>query len=215
MATTVPQTTRSSTTYQASASNASSGSSCDIYVPDYSVLRQENLDKINDYYQSLLSSYTTTYNQYARDSRGTKSDQNYANTVLLPKYKNYNDQIINLTQTVINGVNQDMDLVSAQKDELTSKSRQVDTIMNNISLLKEKDNEMTILTGARQQSLTSSNEGLDEMNFSTYIFIGINVFFLLVVLGLVFYIVYSSFTGSNSNKTKNNLYANIAVNRST
>jgi len=179
------------------------------------VLRQENLDKINDYYQSLLSSYTTTYNQYARDSRGTKSDQNYANTVLLPKYKNYNDQIINLTQTVINGVNQDMDLVSAQKDELTSKSRQVDTIMNNISLLKEKDNEMTILTGARQQSLTSSNEGLDEMNFSTYIFIGINVFFLLVVLGLVFYIVYSSFTGSNSNKTKNNLYANIAVNRST
>jgi hypothetical protein len=192
-------------------SSGTAGDSCNIYIPDYAVLRQQNLDKINEYYESLLSTYTSTYTQYATQSKGTKNDQNYANNILLPKYKNYNDQIINLTQTVINNVNQDMDLISAQKDELTNKTRTVDTIMNNIALLKDKDNEMTVLTGARQQSLSSSDDGLNDMTFSTYIFIGINVFFLLVVLGLVFYIVYSSF--STSNKAKNNLYANIAVNR--
>lgn len=229
MATTIPQTTSRATAPQAttgsrssasssgasSSGGASSGGSCNIYIPDYSVLRQQNLDKINDYYQTLLSSYTSTYNDYAKNSKGTKSDQTYANNFLLPKYQNYNEQIINLTQSVINGVNQDMDLVAAQKDELTTKSRQIDTIMNNIALLKDKDNEMTVLSSARQESLSSSTEGLDEMNFSTYIFIGINVFFLLIVLGLVFYIVYSSFTASSTNKSKNNLYANIAVNRST
>lgn len=183
-----------------------------IYIPDYTVLRQQNLDKINEYYNKLLGSYTSTYNQYATQSKGTKNDQNYANTVLLPKYTDYNTQLINLNQTMINNVNQDMDLIAAQKDELTSKTHQIDTIMNNISLLKDKDNEMTVLTGARKDSLTSSSDGLEQMNFSTYIFIGINVLILLVILGLVIYIVYSNYSPSSGARSANNLYAGIARN---
>lgn len=209
-----PATTEHTTTAPASPGGSTARSdSCNIYVPDYTVLRQQNLDKINTYYQSLLGSYTSTYADYAKNSNGTANDKIYANNIALPKYTNYNNQLINITQSVINSVNQDMDLIAAQKDELMTKSRHIDTIMNNLSLLKDKDNEMSVLTGARQQSLSSSEEGLEEINFSNYIFIGVNILFLLIVLGLVFYIVYSSYTTGRATKSMNNLYTNIAANR--
>ena len=113
---------------------------------------------------------------------------------------------------MINGVNQDIDLIAAQKDELTNKTRQIDTIMNNITLLKDKDNEMTVLTGARKDSLSSASDGLDQMNFSSYIFIGINILILLAILGLVIYIVYSSYSVGARSRSANNLYAGIARN---
>lgn len=211
--TTSPQTTLAQQQPTATAASAGSSSCGNIYIPDYTVLRQQNLDKVNSYYNTLLGSYTSTYNQYATQSKGTKNDQNYANTVLLPKYTDFNTQLINLNQSMINGVNQDMDLISAQKDELTNKTRQIDTIMNNITLLKDKDHEMTVLTGARNDSLSSASEGLNEMNFSTYIFIGINVLVLLVILGLVIYIVYSGYTVNRTRaSTMNNVYASIARN---
>jgi len=222
--TTIPQTTTSTPTIaantiaqtipQTTLAASANGASCNnVYVPDYTVLRQQNLDKVNEYYNKLLGSYTSTYNQYATQSKGTKNDQNYANTVLLPKYTNYNNQLINLNQSIINGVNQDMDLIAAQKDELTNKTRQVDTIMNNIALLKDKDNEMTVLTGARNDSLSSTSDGLEQMNFSTYIFIGINVLILLVIIGLVIYVVYSSYSGGSNGRTMNNVYSGIARNK--
>ena len=225
--TTLPQTTLASTTIAAgtiaagtiaAGNDTSNGvsqgeTSCgNIYIPDYAVLRQQNLDKVNEYYNTLLGSYTSAYNQYATQSKGNKNDQNYANTVLLPKYTDYNTQLINLNQSMINGVNQDMDLIAAQKDELTTKTRQVDTIMKNITLLKDKDNEMSVLTNARKDSLSSASDGLDQMNFSTYIFIGINVLVLLVILGLVIYIVYSSYSVGSKARTMNNLYSGIARN---
>jgi hypothetical protein len=191
----------------------SSTASCDINIPNYDTLRQNNLQKINAYYDKLLSSYTSAYNEYATQSRGTKNDQMYANTKLLPKYTNYNTQLINLSKQMINNVNQDMDLITAQKDELLEKTRQIDDIMENINLLKGKDAEMTVLTGARNQSLSSTNDGLDQLNFSNYIFVGVNVLCLLVVLGLVIYIVYSSFGTSNTSNTGNNVYKNISGNR--
>lgn len=214
-ATTIPTITISPTTPQQTASathaTGATGASCDVYIPNYETLRQQNLEKVNAYYDTLLSSYTSTYTDYATQSRGTKNDQIYANTTLLPKYTNYNNQLINLSQSMINNVNQDMDLIAAQKDELATKISQIDTMMNNIKLLKDKDTEMTVLTGARNDSLSSTNEGLDQMNFSTYIFVGVNIFMLLVILGLVIYIVYSSFSSSN-NKSNNNIYRNISMN---
>jgi hypothetical protein len=206
--TTIPLTTMQSGDIQASNEE---GGSCNIRIPDYTTLRQQNIEKVNNYYNKLLSSYTSAYGDYAKQSKGTKNDQNYANTVLLPKYSNYNNQLINITQSMIDNVNQDIDLISSQKDELINKNRQINTIMNNITMLKDKDNEMSVLTGSRSDSLTSANEGLSEINFSTYIYIGIDVFCILLILGLIIYIVYSSFTNKRTNNL-NNIYSNIAVN---
>jgi len=70
---------------------------------------------------------------------------------------------------------------------------------------------MTVLSGSRQDSLSSVKDGEDSVQFSTYIYIGINILAILMILGIVIYIVYSSYT-ANKNKTANNLYRGIAVN---
>jgi len=227
MATTRPNTTRSNTlpittssnpspTRNTSAASASSASgSCNIGIPDYTVLRQQNLDKINNYYTTLLSSYTQSYRDFTTQSASSNvNDRTYANTTLKPKVENYNKQIINVSQSMINNVDQDTDLIMQQKDELLNKTRSIDTILNNINMLKDKDNEMTVLSNARRDSLNSTKSGTDDMNFNTYIYIGINILMVLCVVGIVIYIVYSSYSVSkNNNRSGNNVHRNIMVNK--
>jgi hypothetical protein len=228
MATTIPITTSGTTSPIITSSNptirmasptsvsaSTASGSCNIGIPDYPVLRQQNLDKINTYYNTLLSSYTQSYKDYSSQSASSNvNDRTYANTTLKPKVQNYNTQIINVSQSMIDNVNQDTDLIMQQKDELLTKTRSIDTIMNNINMLKDKDNEMTVLSNARKDSLNSTMSGTDDMNFNTYIYIGINILMVLCVIGIVIYIVYSSYSVSkNNNRAPNNAHRNIMVNK--
>jgi hypothetical protein len=196
-------------------------SSCQVIIPDYTVLRQENIKKINDYYGTLLSSYTKDYTEYAKDSVGNANSRANAATVLMPKVKNGNDQIINLSQAMINNVNQDTDLINEQKNELARKMAEIDSIISNISLLKDKDNEMTVLSSAKIDSLNSTTSSAEDMQFTTYVYIGICILLVLIVIGLIIYLVYSNYSSkptkpNNTNNTNNtnNLYKNIATNNS-
>lgn len=211
--TTMPNTIIPNTTIAQSNNNKGN---CNITIPDYTTLRQQNLDKINTYYNSLLSSYTQSYKDYSNQSASSNiNDRTYANTTLKPKVQNYNTQLINVSQSMINNVNQDTDLIMQQKNELLDKTRKIDTIMNNIQLLKDKDNEMTVLTKAKTDSLTSSKSSVDDINFTTYIYIGINLLMVLCIIGIVIYLVYSNYSlsrNSNSNRL-NNVYRNIMINK--
>jgi len=210
--TTIPQTTMSGATAPTGlGATPMVSDSCQITVPDYSVLRDQNIKKINDYYNTLLSSYTKNYSDYSKQlTSNNVNDRTYASTTLKPKVSDYNSQIINLSQTMINNVNQDNDLISAQKNELTSKMAKIDSIMANIKLLKDKDNEMSILTNARQDSLNSTKTGAEDMQFTTYIYIGISILLVLLIIGLIMYLVYSNY--KTPTKINNNLYKNIATN---
>ena len=210
--TTIPQTTMSRATAPTGlGATPMVSDSCQITVPDYSVLRDQNIKKINDYYNTLLSSYTKNYSDYSKQlTSNNVNDRTYASTTLKPKVSDYNSQIINLSQTMINNVNQDNDLISAQKNELTSKMAKIDSIMANIKLLKDKDNEMSILTNARQDSLNSTKTGAEDMQFTTYIYIGISILLVLLIIGLIMYLVYSNY--KTPTKINNNLYKNIATN---
>ena len=185
--------------------------SCQVTVPDYSVLRQQNIKKINEYYNTLLSSYTQNYSDYSKQlTSNNVNDRTYASTTLKPKVSDYNSQIINLSQTMINNVNQDNDLITAQKNDLTSKMAKIDSIMANIKLLKDKANEMSIVTNARQDSLNSTKTGAEDMQFTTYIYIGISILLVLLIIGLIMYLVYSNY--KTPTQINNNLYKNIAKN---
>jgi len=193
-----------------------SSKNCDITIPDYTTLRQQNLDKINTYYNSLLSSYTQNYKDYSNQSASSNvNDRTYANTTLKPKVQNYNTQLINVSQSMIDNVNQDTDLIMQQKNELLDKTHKIDNIMNNIQLLKDKDNEMTVLTQARNDSLNSSKHSAENMNFTTYIYIGVNMLMVLCVIGIVIYLVYSNYSVSRNSNTNrmNNVYRNIMINK--
>jgi hypothetical protein len=209
MSATLPNTT-SASTIPISAQASSSGN-CNISIPDYTTLRQQNLDKINNYYNTLLSSYTQNYRDFSSQSASSNvNDRTYANTTLRPKVQNYNTQIINVSQSMIDNVNQDTDLIMEQKNQLLDKTNQIDTLMNNIKLLKEKDNEMNVLSRARNDSLNSTKTGTDDMNFYTYIYIGINILMVLCVIGIVIYIVYSNYsTVSGKNTMINNVHRSI------
>jgi hypothetical protein len=209
MSATLPNTT-SASTIPISAQASSSGN-CNISIPDYTTLRQQNLDKINNYYNTLLSSYTQNYRDFSSQSASSNvNDRTYANTTLRPKVQNYNTQIINVSQSMIDNVNQDTDLIMEQKNQLLDKTNQIDTLMNNIKLLKEKDNEMNVLSRARNDSLNSTKTGTEDMNFYTYIYIGINILMVLCVIGIVIYIVYSNYSTVSGNNTRiNNVHRSI------
>ena len=186
--------------------------SCQVTIPDYSVLRDQNIKKINDYYKTLLTTYTNNYTDYATQSKsGNVNDRTYASTTIMPIVKNSNTQIINLSQTMINNINQDTDLITEQKNELTKKMSQIDSIMSNINILSDKDTEMTVLTGAKEDSLNSTSSSVEDMQFTTYIYIGISILLVLLIIGLIIYLVYSNYTSKTTNKN-NNLYKNIATN---
>jgi hypothetical protein len=181
----------------------SSSRDCSVNIPDYSILRQNNLKKINDYYTTLLETYTTTYADFNTQlSSANVNDRTYANTKLKPKVENTNSQLINLNQEMINSVNRDTDLILDQKNQLQERTKSIDTLISEITLLKDKDNEMSVLKGARTDSLNSTTEGAEGMQFTTYIYMGINILLIIIILGLLIYIVYSNISINTNNAHK-------------
>jgi hypothetical protein len=193
--------------------SSSSESSRQVTIPDYSVLRKSNIDKINVFYNSLLSSYTQNYSDYTKGNASSNiNDRTNANTILKPKVEDANNQIINLSQTMINSVNQDNDLINEQKNTLTKKMSQIDTVMANINMLTDKDNEMTVISNSRDDSLTSTKSTTENMQFNTYIYIGMCILITLIIIGLIVYLVTSSSSTNKTETKNNNLYKNIATN---
>ena len=175
-------------------------------IPDYNTLRQQNLNKISGYYSQLLSSYTQSYRDYSTQTASANvNDRLYARNTLKPKVDNYNTQLIKVSQNMIDNVNQDTDLILSQKDELTNKTRQIDQMINNITLLKEKDNEMSVLTRAREDSLNSAEHSKEDMQFYTYVYMGVCVLLLFIIIGIVIYLVYSNYTLSSGIGNRNNI----------
>ena len=209
-----------------SATNQSSTKSCQAPV-DYSVLRNNNLAKITKYYNDLLDEYTKTYADYAQQNVSVNaSDIIYADTTLKPKTELYNTQIINLSKELIDNVNKDTDLILDQKNELDSKSQTIDTLMNEIKLLKEKDMDLSITEKSRIDSLNTTKTSTEELTFTTQIYIGINILLVLLIIGFIIYLVYSNFTSKdnytttkinnmsnmNNMNNMNNIYKNIKSN---
>jgi len=215
MPTTTPNNTLSSRTARtaSTSSTASSASSCQVTIPDYSVLRQTNIDKINGFYNTLLSSYTQNFSDYTKGNASSNiNDRTNATTILKPKVEDANNQIINLSQTMINSVNQDTDLINEQKNTLSQKMTKIDTIMANLNMLTDKDNEMTVLNTSRDDSLNSTKTNTENMQFNTYIYIGMCILITLIIIGLIIYLVTSSNFSNKTENKNNNLYKNIANN---
>ena len=207
MTTTIPNITKSSI----SPSILPTGmitTTCQTTVPDYKTLRQENLDTINKYYNNLLSNYTKSYTEYTTQKNSSNiNDRTYAELTLKPQTVDYNNQMIAISKTVINSVDQDIDLILDQKNQLQEKTSEVENLTNDIKLLTDKNNDLIILTNSREDSLSLTKSGTDDKQFMAYIYIGINIFLVCLIIGLIFYLVYSNYS-SKSNTTINNISRN-------
>lgn len=217
MSTTFPNTTRQSTI-----PTGTIATSCQTSIPDYKTLRQENFGSINDYYNNLLNTYNKTYTDYTTQKNSPNvNDRAYAETTLKPKVTDYNNQLIAISKAVIDSVDQDTDLIIEQKNQLQEKTSKVENLTNEIKMLKDKDNELLILSGSKEDSLNSTKSGTEDKQFTTYIYIGINILLVYLVIGLIIYLVYSNYasnsatapnTSNKSNTLNNTSRTNVGTN---
>ena len=208
MTTTYPNTTRPS-----SIPTGTVSSSCQTSIPDYRTLRQQNFTTINNYYNDLLTNYTNNYTDYTTQKNSSNiNDRTYAETTLKPKVTNYNNQMITITKTVIDSVDRDTDLILDQKNQLQNKTSEVENLTNELKILKDKDTELLILSNSREDSLSSTKSGSDDKQFITYIYIGINILLVCLVIGLIIYLVYSNYSHKSSNSANTATTANTSNN---
>lgn len=107
--------------------------------------------------------------------------------------------MIAITKTVIESVDRDTDLILDQKNQLKNKTDEVENLTNEIKILKDKDTELLVLSTSREDSLSSTKTGSDDKQFITYIYIGINILLVCLVIGLIIYLVYSNYSSKSSN----------------
>ncbi len=183
--------------------------------PKYTSLRKDNIDKIKLYYNKLLDEYTKAYTEYSTNKNSTiVSDREDAEAILKPRAEAYNTQIINLSKELIESVDKDTDLILQQKTELEEKQQTIDTLLNNIKMLKVSQRDSTISEQARNDSLTITKTGSDELQFTSHMYMAFNILLVILVIGFIIYLVYSNGdTMSNTNQNSiNSIYKNIKTN---
>ena len=178
---------------------------------NYSIVRKQKIDKITNYYSDLLKEYAKAYTEYTLDSNSLESDaRTYAETTLKPKVEAYNSQIIKLSKELIDTVNRDTELILTQKTELETKAKNSDTLMKEIKMLKSKKTDLSINEKSQVDSLNNTKEGAEDLEFTSQIYMGINILLVLLVIGLIVYLVYSNFNASSNNSNSiNTIYKNI------
>jgi hypothetical protein len=214
MSSTPTPTTTSTPTESSSSQNNEEveNTKCENSTPlNYSIVRKQKIDKIINYYNELLKKYTESYTEYTIDSNSLESDaRTYAETTIKPKAEAYNSQIIKLSKELIDTVDRDTELILDQKIELETKSKNIDTLMKEIKMLKNKKTDLSINEKSQKDSLNNTIERTEELSFTSQLYMGINILLVLLVLGLIIYLVYSNFTTtSNNSNSINNIYRNI------
>lgn len=178
---------------------------------DYSDVRKQKIDKITKYYKDLFDEYTNIFTEYSTDIESQDADdRTYANITLRPKGIAYNNQIINLTKKLMNTINTDTELILDQKNELDSKSQNIETLLSEIKILKSKKTDLSITEKSQIDNLSSTKSGTEDINFTSQLYMGINILLVLIIIGLILYLVYSNFSKQiNNNNNINNIYKNI------
>lgn len=161
--------------------------SCTISIPDYNVLRQQNIKKINDYYDNLLSSYSKDYQEYARQLTSANiNDRSYASTKLKPKLGNYDEQIIKVSKNLMERVNTETDLIGDQKKSLNDKIEKVEALREEIKLIKKQDKEASNISNSNNDTIKQSKKKIRDLEIINYIYITGNIILLLVCLYILF-----------------------------
>lgn len=162
---------------------------CNENLPDYETLRQNNLQKINKYYNETLGKYKNNYSDYLNKiNSADEDDRQNANTQLKPRVKTYNDHLIKINKEMIAKVNLTNDLMVKQKEELDLKRKRVHTNYKKIDNLKLKNRQLKNDNQGKESNLTDSNQLIKSNNTYKYGIIGVNILALVVIMALLLYL---------------------------
>lgn len=190
--------------------------SCTLNLPNYEDVRSTNIKSINEYYEDLLTKYTKSYSDYARNSSGNASDRTYAETQLKPTTTNLNNQIIKLNQTMIDSINKDNDIIMALKNQLENKKQLVNNNILNIDKLKNEINTINNQSNLKLDDLNKTKNYNETMSLWKWLYIIINIILIICILGFIFNLLFNSSNNStnkinNSNKGMSNINFNPSV----
>jgi len=170
-------------------STSSQEAECNRDLPDYETLRQQNLNKINTYYNETLGKYKDNYSSYlSKINSADDDDRQNANTQLKPRVKTYNDHLIKINKEMIAKVNLTNDLMIKQKEELDVKRKQIHRNYKNIDNLKQKNRQFKNDIQGKEVNLSESNQLIKSNNTYKNGLIGVNILALVVIISLLMFV---------------------------
>jgi len=203
-ASTPSASTPSATGLGAAAPPSSNNQTCSTPL-DYAVVRKNNIAKITEHYQYLLDTYTKAFTDYTTQNASTnKSDKDNARLILKPQTEAYNTQLLNICRGLMVSVNKDTDLIVEQTQELEKKTKHLNNLMDDIQLLRDKSTELKVTEQSQEDNVKNTQSGSDEVQFTSQIYMGINMLLVLIIIGLIVYLVYSNFTSKKNNTNTTN-----------
>jgi hypothetical protein len=180
--------TTTTTAQSVSASNSSN--ICLEKLPDYVILRKNNMSQINQYYEDLLTNYSTNYTDYVKNNSGNVSDRSYAETQLKPKTLNYNNQMISLNQKMIDSINEDTNNILELKNQLDDKILQIDKLKQKQKQLRDDADSLEIEYKSRRDNLNITKKGLHSIKLWNYGYITVNIILVIAILCLLIYLIF-------------------------
>ncbi len=171
----------------------------DIYSNlNYEKLRQENLNKTQDLYQSVLNQYSTIYSQYLqtqRDAIGNPRDatlqnkKDQSNTQDRPKLKVLNQKLIDietellnnnkLVRTDIEEQRRDMELNNKEREYISNKIREIETTLKD---MEEKSDSSNLSVEEIKMRFDSSTIWYYVIIFLNIVFFGLFIFLFYKLL---------------------------------
>jgi hypothetical protein len=169
--------------------SSSAEEQCNEELPDYETLRQQNLQKINKYYNETLGKYKDNYSSYLNKvNSADEDDRQNANTQLKPRVKTYNDHLIKINKEMIAKVNLTNDLMIKQKEELELKRKRIQSNYKNIDNFKQKNRQFKNDNQGKEVNLSESNQLINSNHTYKYGYIGANILALVVIISLLMYL---------------------------
>lgn len=160
-----------------------SSESCEINIPDYKTVREQNIKKINDYYTNLLESYSKDYKDYQQQSDSYNiNDRTYAESKIKPRMMEYGQQFYKVNQSLIEKVNGETDLIADQKKELLDKKANVSALTEELDAMKKKDKQMSTTASSSKDSIKTMQETINFKEIINYVLIAINIICILLVI---------------------------------
>lgn len=206
-------TITTTTTYPAnsSQSDTSTGKS----AMNFEELRNSNWDKIDKYYQKISTDFRNK-SQQLTTSIGDADQAQYAR-YLQPEVNDYQNQIINILQEMMNLLDKNDEIIKEQKNVADKLEKDNDKLIQNIASLKNKKKlEKTESMGHEDNRNLIEDNLITLKKWNLYSKIAIGLFAAIIVLLVVYRIWLESSpsisTITNNRSTLNSLASSQSTN---
>jgi hypothetical protein len=159
---------------------------------NYETLRTNNLQKVQDYYNNVLSKYTTQYNDYlTKSTSSSQADKDQANYMVtegtLPKM---NMHLIDVINEMNAKVEEDITNLQAQQEKV---NRDNEIILANRKLIDDLNRALKMKSSDISKNNSSYNETNDDNKFNSYceiFFIIVNILIFIGLCWLIYKVLY-------------------------